>query len=382
LGYGITQPRLEDIVDKIYSAVDDCILWNDVAGDIAHVAGAVSCSLQVRSGAGAKIIGAAGYKEFDAKVYEQQYARQDIRAQVLMGLPSDEVHLLHHYMPQERFVRSSYYNEFFRRITEGYWSAATWITLDRGIGIGLGIGIHRSRGADPEDCAQVEILSSLSPHLRRAGRLHMKLNDIRTRVSQLSDALDHMIQPAILADSEGRVVIANEAAGRLFDPAHVLGVDPSGKIVTCSAKATKQLWEAIEAAARPANQADARQASDIIVNSDDQTPRISLSVLPLQRREAISQSGLVGGSIMILAREFVTGAVSVEALRSAFNLSPAEARLIGLLATGASLRQASQIVGVSYSTVMSQIKSCFQKTSTHRQAELVALAVRLGSGRP
>lgn len=379
--YGTTQSRFEDIIDKIYAAVDDCVLWNDVAGSIAHAASAVSCSLQLRSGAGAKIVGAAGYKEFDAKLYEQQYARQDIRAQVLMGLPSDEVHLLHHYMPQERFVRSSYYNEFFRRITDGYWSAATWITLDRGSGVGLGIGIHRAHRADPEDTAQVEILSSLSPHLRRAGRLHLKLNDVRTRVSQLSDALDHMRQPAILADREGRVVIANEAASRLFEPDRLLGVDSSGKLVTCSVKATKQLWQAIEAALRPADQADAQQAADIIVTCADQTPRISLSVLPLQRREAAPRRSLEGGSIMILAREFVPAAISVETLRSAYNLSPAEARLLSLLATGASLRQASQIVGVSYSTVMSQIKSCFQKTGTHRQAELVALAVRLGSGR-
>jgi DNA-binding CsgD family transcriptional regulator/PAS domain-containing protein len=377
LDYGTaTQPRFEAIVDKIYAAVDDSLLWNDVAGDNAHAASAVSCSLQMRSGAGAKIVGAAGYREFDAKVYEQQYARQDVRAQVLMGLPSDEVHLLHHYMPQERFVRSSYYNEFFRRITEGYWSAATWITLDRGIGMGLGIGIHRSRRADPEDSVQVKILSYLSPHLRRAGRLHLKLNDLKSRVCQLSDALSHMRQPAILADSDGRIVIANDAASRLFEPEHVLGIDPTGRIVTCSAKATRQLRDAIETASRPAHQADTRQASDIIVMGDDQTPRISLSVLPLQRGEATSQS-----SIMILAQEFVPANVSVETLRSAFGLSPAEARLISLLATGASLRQASRIVGVSYSTVMSQIKSCFQKTGTHRQAELVALTVRLGSGR-
>jgi DNA-binding CsgD family transcriptional regulator len=83
---------------------------------------------------------------------------------------------------------------------------------------------------------------------------------------------------------------------------------------------------------------------------------------------------------MILGREFVPATVSVDTLRSAFGLSAAEARLLSLLATGATLRQAAEIVGVSYSTVMSQIKSCFQKTGTHRQAELVALAVRLGPG--
>src|SRR5262245_49600220 len=131
LGTRTTQPSVDDLVDKIYAAVDDTVLWNEVAGDIARSAGAVSCSLQLRSGGSAKIVGASGYKEFDAALYEKHYARQDIRARVLMGLPADQVHLQHHYMPQDGFVRSDYYNEFFRRITDGYWSAATWITLDR-----------------------------------------------------------------------------------------------------------------------------------------------------------------------------------------------------------------------------------------------------------
>jgi DNA-binding CsgD family transcriptional regulator len=246
--------------------------------------------------------------------------------------------------------------------------------------VGLGIGIHRSRHADPEDAAQVEILSCLSPHLRRAGRLHMKLNDVKTRVGQLSDALNYIRQPAILADAAGRVVLVNEAAGKLFEPtAGALSIDGRGKIVTRSMKATRQLWDAIEAASRPAVDVDAQQACDIIVNGEDHVPRLSLSVLPLARGQAAVRHGLEGGSIMILAQEFEVGAISLEALRAAFGLSPAETRLAGLLASGLSLRQASQSLGVSYSTVMSQVKSCFQKTGTHRQAELVALAVRLGS---
>lgn len=374
-----TVPKFEELVDKIYAAVDERILWNDVARDIAHAAGAVSCSLQVRSGGKAKIVGASGYKEFDPKIYEQEYAKQDVRAQVLMGLPSDEVHLLHHYMPQDSFIQSHYYNEFFRRITEGYWSAATWITLDRSAGLGLGIGIHRSRRSDPEDTAQVEILSKLSPHLRRAGRLHIRLDDIKTRVGQLTNVLDHMRHPAILATDQGRLVIANEAATRLFDPARILNIDSSGKIVTCSPKATRQLWDAIETATRPASQAGAEQATDIIVYGKDQTPLISLSVLGLPGRDSTARASAGDGSIMIVGREFVPAAVSVDTLRSAFGLSAAEGRLLSLLVSGATLRQAAEVIGVSYSTVQSQLKSSFAKTGTHRQAELIALAMRLGS---
>src|SRR5687768_14555027 len=148
-----------------------------------------------------------------------------------------------------------------------------------------------------------------SPHLRRAGRLHIRLNDIKTRVGQLSNALDHFRQPAILATDEGRLVIANEAACRLFDPSHVLGIDSSGKIVTCSPKATRQLWEALETASRPANKAGAQQAADIIVYGNDQTPLLSLTILPLHRREPATRSSSEDGSIMILGREFEPTAV-------------------------------------------------------------------------
>jgi hypothetical protein len=240
----------------------------------------------VRSGGKAKIVGAAGYKEFNPKVYEQEYARQDVRAQVLMGLPADEVHLLHHYMPQDRFIQSNYYNEFFRQITEGYWSAATWITLDRGAGLGLGIGIHRSRRSDPEDSAQVEILSALepAPATRRAPPHEAeRRQDARQPACPTPSTISGSRRSS--RPTEGRLVIANEAASRLFDPTRILGIDSSGKIVTCSAKATRELWEALEAAARPAPQAGAQQARDIIVNGNDQTPLLSLSVLPLHRRE-------------------------------------------------------------------------------------------------
>jgi DNA-binding CsgD family transcriptional regulator len=54
-----------------------------------------------------------------------------------------------------------------------------------------------------------------------------------------------------------------------------------------------------------------------------------------------------------------------------FALSPAEARLVAHLITGASLRSCAQALGIKYETVRTYLKSVFQKTGTHRQAELV-----------
>jgi DNA-binding CsgD family transcriptional regulator len=64
-------------------------------------------------------------------------------------------------------------------------------------------------------------------------------------------------------------------------------------------------------------------------------------------------------------------------LRSAFGLTIAEARLASRLASGDSLDDAANMLCVTKNTARVQLKAVFAKTSTHRQAELVALLMGL-----
>jgi DNA-binding CsgD family transcriptional regulator len=65
------------------------------------------------------------------------------------------------------------------------------------------------------------------------------------------------------------------------------------------------------------------------------------------------------------------GIPQADSLETRFGLSPAEARLAALLFAGASLRSCAQALSIKYETARSYLKSVFQKTGTHRQAELV-----------
>jgi DNA-binding CsgD family transcriptional regulator len=58
-------------------------------------------------------------------------------------------------------------------------------------------------------------------------------------------------------------------------------------------------------------------------------------------------------------------------LENRFGLTPAQARLVIHLTAGKSLRSSAEALGVKYETVRSYLKSVFEKTGTHRQAELV-----------
>lgn len=62
-----------------------------------------------------------------------------------------------------------------------------------------------------------------------------------------------------------------------------------------------------------------------------------------------------------------------EFLQQEYHLTPAEASVTIRLAAGASLRAASKQLNISIWTARSHLRSIFQKTNTHRQAELVAL---------
>jgi DNA-binding CsgD family transcriptional regulator len=64
-------------------------------------------------------------------------------------------------------------------------------------------------------------------------------------------------------------------------------------------------------------------------------------------------------------------------LARAFGLTPAEARLASRLSSGEAVGLAAAKLGIAYETARCVLKSIFQKTDTHRQAQLVSLLSRI-----
>ena len=68
-------------------------------------------------------------------------------------------------------------------------------------------------------------------------------------------------------------------------------------------------------------------------------------------------------------------AINPELLQTFYDLTPAEAELVVLLAEGVSLEEAAKRRGVTINTVRSQLKNVFAKTDTNRQGELIRLVL-------
>jgi DNA-binding CsgD family transcriptional regulator len=64
-------------------------------------------------------------------------------------------------------------------------------------------------------------------------------------------------------------------------------------------------------------------------------------------------------------------------MASLFGLSPAEARVAGLIGDARTIADTARILRTSPGTVRNQLKSIFAKIGVSRQAELVAVLSRL-----
>jgi len=65
--------------------------------------------------------------------------------------------------------------------------------------------------------------------------------------------------------------------------------------------------------------------------------------------------------------------INIQPLAQVFALTPVETRLVSQLVQGRNVQEAARALHLKVETVRTYLKQVFQKTSTHRQVELVQL---------
>lgn len=108
-------------------------------------------------------------------------------------------------------------------------------------------------------------------------------------------------------------------------------------------------------------------------------PRARASGLKFTEAQLADIRTALKGRVKHNARVTGVRVPTVAALQDAWAMTRAEARVARRLAEGASLKQIAKALGISEETARTHAKRAMQKSDTHRQAELVALMLRLGA---
>jgi DNA-binding CsgD family transcriptional regulator len=125
--------------------------------------------------------------------------------------------------------------------------------------------------------------------------------------------------------------------------------------------------------ATAASDTDVLTLDPFLARRDDKSP---LLLKPVPVPPAARTPFLGARIILTLTPIEPKRGLSTGLLKSAFNLTPAEARLASKLGQGLSLEEAAEQLHITSVTARNQLRAVFAKTETHRQGELVALLSR------
>jgi DNA-binding CsgD family transcriptional regulator len=211
--------------------------------------------------------------------------------------------------------------------------------------------------------------------MANALRVNWYIGTSQTHQRQAEEALNQLNAGLFLLANDGRIVFANRTAQAF------LGQDDGitsrgGKLMA-------------------ARQADYGRFSDFIARATGTHVVLAIRIerdagrrplqawavpLPRQPRNSLIQNSLSDLMLVVIDPE-LSAAPPIDALRTLYGLTDAEARLTCGLLEGIRLEDYAERAGISMNTARTHLKSVFAKTETDRQAELVRLLSRTSFGR-
>ncbi|GAB4034903.1 MAG: hypothetical protein Fur0014_00040 [Rubrivivax sp.] len=174
----------------------------------------------------------------------------------------------------------------------------------------------------------------------------------------LARALDELDHGIVLLDGRGTVLHLNHRARRALESAPALQV-LGGELRACDARDMAPLYEALHAAAQ-------RGLRKLLRLGDGET-RLLAALVPVEP----------GVAALLLARDHVCEALSVECFARAHGLTAAETRVLASLGRGLRPAVIAREQGVKLSTVRTQIGCIREKTGTESITALVRMVAAL-----
>ena len=269
---------------------------------------------------------------------------------------------------------TEFYNEFMQRA--GISRSYPGIKLLEDGPCHASIAVNPSVARVDADRSKVEgDLAYLAKHVKQAIKLNQLTEHVCLATQSMELAMEAISAAAFLLDREQRLIHANGKAETLLRDGRLLLKSPAGVL---------HAWRPIDDSQLALFLGHERWSGTPIRLRSSGSDRcyVAWKVPMGSGRQRESQQVCVARSIwpeaetmLLVAPAEATRQLSEHVVRSAFNLTPAEARLVSALASGQAPADIALAGRVSIKTIRNQLTSVFAKTGTSSQAELLTLVV-------
>jgi len=379
----MTADAVFSLVDRIYEAAVAPDRWQDFLVELSQAFGGAAglLALQLPASPHPAHYYLVHLREELHPILERHYARGTPWGQ-LHGPPlfrerfvrSSEVlnRLLSNESSDAKRERSNFYAEWMQPeglAPEG--PVAHHFGEEDGVPVAA-VALYRRVGGRRFTDDDLSLANLLVPHLARAFRLYRRLGGAQHERLAMAEVMNRLALGVVLVDRERRPIVSNRTADRLIALNDGL-MRSEDRLRTENprdhAVLQKLLGEAI------AGTREGNRGSHVMTISRPSGKRaFPVVIAPLLAGEPGDAAEDAVVSVVVGDPEAMQ-AINPEVLRTFYDLTPAEAELVSLLAGGASLEEAAKRRGVTINTVRSQLKNVFAKTETNRQGDLIRLVL-------
>jgi DNA-binding CsgD family transcriptional regulator len=365
------------LIDAIYAAVLDGNLWPTVLAKLADATGALQAvigTLDRSTDTYASISRradpdlAASYKNYWA-FRNPIWTKSTVR-------PAGEVFSLDSLMPREDFVKTPIFNEWWKAADYGLEMLLANVSFEDSLS--SLICVINARGNDALTREQTRVFEAAARHVSRAVRVRRQLWTLDLMHGTAPEQFESLRQGAILVDAAAKVLFANAPARTALETSDGLALK-GGRLASIDGADTLQ--QLIASCARGVGPLRGPLGGELDVRRGRNRPCLHVTVTPLRSDDpatGIPWLGLRPPAAIVTVVDPETGRRQLaQNLRSRFGLTGAETGLAAEILKGDGRAAAARRRGISVATARAQLSSIFEKTGTHRQAELVHLLLEL-----
>jgi len=210
---------------------------------------------------------------------------------------------------------------------------------------------------------------TLMPHWQRAIQQKLTFDYMASSLTAARQVLDQSPFGLHFLNRAGRILFSN-AAGKTQCRARV-GISMRNQTLTFSNREVRAAFDAMLAAAKHGGREDDPRLQPIMFGK---TTLEGSYQLGMRRLKMPGERGSLATRRVIAVFIYDTGKrmeLSIEGLRSLYDLTEAEARVCDLLYQSRNLPEAAKMLGISINTAKTHLNRSFRKVGVQSQAELV-----------
>jgi DNA-binding CsgD family transcriptional regulator len=271
-------------------------------------------------------------------------------------------------IPYDEFLTTRFYREWAQ--PQGLVDFAS-ITLEKAVTKSAMFGVFRHERHGLVDDEMRRRMLLVGPHIRRAVLIAKVFNVKEAEAAMFSQSLDGLRAAIFFVDANGRIVHANAAGHVLVNEADVLRV-AAGKLVAGESEIDAGLQDTFLAASK--GDAAIGRTGIALPLLGKKGERHVAHVLPLTsgaRQRA--RPSYAASAALFVHKSAVEAPSSPEVIAKAYKLTMAELRVLLAITEVGGVPEVAEVLGIAATTVRTHLGNVFEKTGTHRQADLVKL---------